>query len=179
MSEFEFLFTGVSIVIALAVARLLEGLRDSFDPTRRFWIHYLWVITRLMAALNVFWSAFDDLGRTDNDFVLFASLITPPAVLFLQANALLTAHPGTVRDWASHFWSVRRWFFGSNVILVLASSFTYTYSGASGFPYAMMGIGLALSVAGYVSSNMRVHGVLVVMALANSAASLVRVAFEA
>ena len=101
MSEFEFLFTGISIVLALAIARLLEGLRDSFDPTRRFWIHYLWVVNRLMIALAIFWSLFDDRARTDMTFVSFLSLVTPPSILFLQASALVTAHPEKVSDWSA------------------------------------------------------------------------------
>ena len=64
MSEFEFISVGVSIVLALSVARLLEGLRDSFDPSRRYWIHSLWLVNKLVNTLLLYWGAwvYRDLG---------------------------------------------------------------------------------------------------------------------
>jgi hypothetical protein len=178
VSEFEFLFTGISIVLALAVARLLEGLRDCFDPTRRFWIHYLWVVNRLMIALSLFWSLFDDRARTDLTFVSFLSLVTPPSILFLQASALVTAHPDKVSDWGAHFWTVRKWFFGSNMVMVLGSFFVLAYLGEQrALSYAPLVAGLCLSIAGYSTSNVRVHAVLSVFATLSVGGSLVRIAF--
>ena len=179
MSEFEFLFTGISIVLALAVARLLEGLRDCFDRTRRFWIHYLWVVNRLMVALASFWSLFDDRGRTDMSFLLFQSLVTAPAILFLQASALITAHPEAVPDWNDHFWTVRRWFFGSNLLMSLGGPFALAYLGAAGVGYfAPLAAAILLSIIGYSTSNERVHGVLVVVSILIAGANLGRVAMD-
>jgi hypothetical protein len=154
VSEFEFLFTGISIVLALAVARLLEGLRDCFDPT------------------------LDDRARTDLTFVSFLSLVTPPSILFLQASALVTAHPDKVSDWGAHFWTVRKWFFGSNMVMVLGSFFVLAYLGEQrALSYAPLVAGLCLSIAGYSTSNVRVHAVLSVFATLSVGGSLVRIAF--
>ena len=174
MSEFEFLFTGISIVLALAVARLLEGLRDSFDRTRRFWIHYLWVVNRLMVALAIFWSLFDDRARTDMSFVSFLSLVTPPAILFLQATALVTPHPGAVSDWNEHFWTVRRWFFGSNVLMVLGAPLVLAYNALTESPlhYAPYAASFLLSIVGYSTSNARIHGVLAAVSILTVGANL-------
>ena len=180
MSEFEFLFTGITIVLALAVARLLEGLRDTFDPTRRFWIHSLWVVNRLMLALSFFWAQFDDRARTAMSFFVFLGLVTPPAIMFLQANALVTAQPGTVPSWSVQFWTIRRWFFGSNMILVASSFLAFRYSGGgAAMPYASFGAGLLLSVVGFVTANERVHGVLAVIGLLIASANLARIAMDA
>jgi len=180
MSEFEFLFTGITIVLALAVARLLEGLRDTFDETRRFWIHSLWVVNRLMLALSFFWAQFDDRARTAISFFVFLGLVTPPAILFLQANALVTAQSGTVPSWSGQFWTIRRWFFGSNMILVLSSFLAYSYNeGGDALPYAALGAGLLLSIVGFVTANERVHGALAVIGVLIVGANLARIAMDA
>ena len=95
-------------------------------------------------------------------------LITPPAVIFLQANALVTPQPGSIEDWKTHFWSVRKWFFGSNLVLVLAGFLLSTHGLAaesgSSLRYAPPAVGLLVSIVGYGSSSERVHSVLVVIA---------------
>ena len=177
MSEFEFLFAGVTIVLALGIARLLEGLRDTFDPTRHFWIHSLWVVNRIMVALSIFWAQFDDRARTAMSFGFFLGLVTPPAILFLQANALVTAQPGTIPSWKDHFWTIRRWFFGSDVVLILSSFLVYRY-GEPGdvVPYGALGAGLLLSIVGLVNADERVHGVLSVVGVLTVGAGLARIA---
>lgn len=167
MSDFEFIFSGITIVLALAVARLLEGLRDVFDRRRRFWIHYLWVVNRLLYTLAIFWAGFSARDRTGHTFLSFLALITPPAVVFIQANALITPQPSSVVDWKNHFWSIRRWFFAANMFLAVGVFAGITLSAgadASGYRYGPVAAGLLLSIVGFRSSSERVHGVLAVFA---------------
>jgi hypothetical protein len=177
VSEFEYTFTGVTIVLALAIARLLEGLRDTFDRDRRFWIHYLWVVNRLALALGLFWAAFDARDRADQDFVFFLTVAMPPAVMVLQANALVTPQAATIEDWKAHFWCVRRWFFGCHgflaVALLLSSS-----SNAAEAMRPLLAIGLLVSVVGYMSSNERIHGLLAVIDLSIVAIGFAGLALE-
>jgi hypothetical protein len=172
VSDFEFVFGGFTIVVALAVARLLEGLRDTFDPNRRYWIHYVWVVNRLLFVLASFWVFLEARDLADFNFFLFVMMIIPPAVLFLQANALVTSQPGAIENWKEHFWSVRKWFFGSNVILMLGTS---VLSSQEAYPESELllsryvplpsAIGFLLSIVGYSSSSERVHGVLATVAI--------------
>ena len=180
MSEFEFLFTGIAIVLALAVARLLEGLRDCFDKDRRYWIHALWVVNRLLVAVAIFWSLFDDRARTDLGLAAFVSLVATPAILFLQASALVTAHPGAVSDWRDHFWTVRRWFFGSNLLMALAAPLVLAVNeGAGALAYAAPAAGLLISVVGLATANARIHGALAIVSTVIVGANLARFAMEA
>ena len=55
--------------------------------------------------------------RTGQDLFFFVMALTPPAVVFLQANALVTPQPGAIKDWKDHFWSIKKWFFASNMLL--------------------------------------------------------------
>ena len=108
MTQFEFVGIGISLVIGLAIARLLEGVRDSFDPTRRYWLHSLWVVNKLLNAILIFWAGWIYRGVESWNFVDFLVLIAAPGIVFLQAHALVTARPDAVTDWRSHFWSIRR-----------------------------------------------------------------------
>lgn len=180
MSEFEFLFTGITIVLALAIARLLEGLRDTFDRRRRYWIHYLWVVNRLLFVFATLLGAFGARDRTGQDLFFFVMTLTPPAVVFLQANALVTPQPAAIEDWRDHYWSVKKWFFGSNMLLVLGIFGVSTYGMAAELGpiqrYAPPVVGLVLSVVGYRSSSERVHGVLAVVGIFNVVIGAARIA---
>jgi hypothetical protein len=88
--------------------------------------------------------------------------------LFLQANSLVTRHPDAIEDWKTHFWEVRRWFFGSNMILVggllLRSLYSPVDETAPGLRFAPLAAALFLSAVGYVSSSERVQGGIAVAA---------------
>ena len=182
MSEFEYFFTGISIVLALAVARLLEGLRDTFEPARRFWIHSLWVVDRMLVLLAVFWSLFDNRAQTNLTFAMFLGLASSPAILFLQANALVTSRPDAVASWRDHFFGVRRWFFASNMLLAVTAHLVWLSIEpdealqAPSLVYSLAG--LLLSTVGYTNANERVHGILVVVSVVANVGSLTRIAID-
>ena len=170
MSQFEYIGVGISIVIALSVARLLEGLHDSFDPTRRYWIHSLWVVNKLMNSALLFWSGWVYRGVEVWTFIDFLLVVSGPGVLFLQVHTLLTAHPEKVSDWSSHFWEVRRWFFSANVLLVALSALNLYVVSETMFPSPEaipLGIILLFSAAGIFSASERLHGVIAVVAFVN------------
>ena len=85
MSQFEFISIAISIILGLSIARLLESLRDCFDPARRYWIHVVWVLGKLANTLLLFWSGW--LLRSEIETFNFAELtisLGPAAILFLQ-----------------------------------------------------------------------------------------------
>lgn len=180
MSEFEFIFTSVTILLALAIARLLEGLRDTFDRSRRYWIHYLWVVNRLIVVFATLLLAFGARDRSGQGVFFFLIVLTPPAAVFLQVNALVTSQAGAIEDWKDHFWSVKKWFFGSNMLYVLGIFLLATYGIAAELGpiqrYSPPLIGLLLSIVGYRSSSERVQGVLAIVGIFNVAIGFVRIA---
>jgi hypothetical protein len=179
VSEFEVVLTSASIVVALAIARLLEGLRDTFDRKRRYWIHCLWVTNRLLLVFGSLLMSFEARGRVDPDAFLLLMVVIPPAIIFLQANALVTPQPGEVDDWRDHFWSVKKWFFGANMLYVLGVFLLSTYGLAAELEvvqrYTAPAIGMTLSIVGYRSSSERVHGVLAVVGILNVVAGTGRI----
>jgi hypothetical protein len=169
LSQFEFISIAFSIVLGLAIARLLEGLRDSFDPRRRYWIHAAWVFGKLVNALIIFWGWWTLRDALEGfNFAIFSLSLGPPAIIFLQVHTLLTAHPDQITNWRERFWQVRRWFFGANLLLPIYNLLgLYVFSGRP-FPSPevapLIGIFL-ISLVGFVSSSERVHSALVVFYL--------------
>ena len=177
MSSFEFIFTANTIILALVIARLLEGLRDTFDPHRRYWIHYLWVVNRIMLVLAALLMAFANRDRADHDALDLLIIITPSAVLFFQVNVLLTSHPAQIDSWRDHFWSVKKWFFGANLLYGLGISL---YTSPQGLEltmfqrYSTLVVGLALTTVGYMSNSERVHALLVIVGILNVTVAVIR-----
>lgn len=169
MSQFEFLSIAISIILGLSFARLLESLRDCFDPARRYWIHVAWVLGKFVNTLLLFWSAWvwRDQIETFN-FAEFTISLGPAAIIYLQVHTLVTADSQHVGDWRSHFWSVRRWFFGANAILPLYNMLTLYILARRDFPSpeaVPLTVVFLLSLAGIVSSNERLHGAIAVVFL--------------
>lgn len=170
MTRFEFVGIGVSLVLGLAVARLLEGARDSFDPKRRYWIHALWVVTKLMNSALVFWGGWVYRDVESWNFVEFLILIAVPGIIFPQAHALVTTHPHAVTDWRAPFWSIRRFFFVANVIQIVVNFVTVYFISGVPFPSveaAPLTMIFLLSVVGAASTSERVHAVVAVLAFLN------------
>lgn len=173
MSAFEFIFTANTIILALVMARLLEGMRDTFDRRRRYWIHYLWVVNRLLLVFGTLVMAFENRDRTGQDALFLLLVVVPSAALFLQVNALVTTQPREIASWKEHYWGVKKWFFGTNVfyllsVFVLTTHFLLNdYGPAVTIPqrYAVPTIGIVLSIIGYNSTSERVHGLLAVVSI--------------
>ncbi|MBW2498909.1 MAG: hypothetical protein JRF61_16645 [Deltaproteobacteria bacterium] len=152
MSAFEFIFTANTIILALVIARLLESLRDSFDRRRRYWIHCLWVVNRIMVVFGSLLMAFAVRDRAGQDALDLLIIVTPAVVLFLQVNALVTSQPTTIESWKDHFWNVKKWFFGANVLYTLGIFVVASYGTIAGLTifqrYAAPTVGIALSTIG-------------------------------
>jgi len=170
MTQFEFIGVGVSLVVGLAIARLLEGVRDSFDPQRRFWIHSLWVVNKLMNATLLFWAGWIYREVESWNFIDFLALLVPPGIVFLQAHALVTANPHAITDWRAHYWSIRRFFFGANVVQILFNFVSVYLISDVSFPSpeaVPLALILCLSVVGALTESERAHAVIAVVAFMN------------
>ena len=51
MTLFEYLTVAVSIVLALGVVRLIEGLGPASEATRRYWVHFVYVVLFVLMHL--------------------------------------------------------------------------------------------------------------------------------
>ena len=122
MTLFEFLSVAVSIVLALSAGQILLNLRDVFDPSRRYWVHALWVFHTLLLHVLVWWSlwAYRDIHWNLATFVL---VLVPAALLFICTSALVPNSSSSIDSWETHFYDVRRWFFATRSIFIVAAGF--------------------------------------------------------
>lgn len=160
MSQFEFVMAAVSILMSFGVVRLLDGLRAALIPDRRYWVHSLWVINRLTAYVILWWGSWSVKDLENWNLFLFSLWLVPFGLLYLQATALVTTHPGEIQDWRSHFYEIRPWFFATNFFFMLTLFSSTTIFGALplvhpfSIPFLVM---VMVSVVGYFSASHKVQ----------------------
>jgi hypothetical protein len=165
---FEFLTVALSIVLALSAGQLLTNVREVFDPTRRYWVHSVWVIHLLFQHVLVWWSFWAYRDVESWNLATFGVALLPPGVLFVCTSTLVPSYSSTVESWESHFFEVRRWFFGARSAFVISAGFrTWLLLDRPVLesPTPVSGPILLLCIAGFLFPNRRFHGVLSVVLL--------------
>ena len=169
MSQFEFVMTVVSILMSFGVVRLLDGLRAALTPNRRYWVHSLWVINRLIAYVLLWWGSWS-VKDEDWSLFLFSLWLVPFGLLYLQATALVTTHPGDIQDWRRHFYEIRPWLFATNIFFILTLYSSTTIFGALPFAHPVSipaFVVLTVSIVGYFSASHKVHAAIALIMLLN------------
>lgn len=174
MSELEFMLIGVSMVLAIALGKLLEGVVNLSGDPSRYWVHSGWVLSRLMGVVLYFWvfraAVIGQVG-IEWTFGKFLLAMAGPVTTFMQAHLLLTIDRNVSKDWRSHFCSVRRRFFVFAIVQQAANivnSITFDIP-ASAPAFLLL---MVLSVVGLVWSNSRLQAFVVCTYLAIQTAGL-------
>jgi hypothetical protein len=167
LTFFEYITVATSIVLALAIARVIDGLRGAFSLDRRYWIHAAWVSLKLTNPISFWWNIWAYRNHEAWNLLSFALLLAWPIVLYLQITGLVSRQPELVNDWKEHFYSQRKWFFGANTVLnlLLISHLVLLGEGHLASPFgaaALLYIGY--SIVGFSTANEKTHGVIVATA---------------
>src|SRR6185295_3745203 len=96
---FEHVAVAFSMVLSLGVVRLLDGLRPALVPGRRYWVHALWLIQKLLNYAFYWWIFWSLREGVRWNIASFLWILLGPALLFLQATALATTNPSGVASW--------------------------------------------------------------------------------
>jgi len=117
VSQFEYVSIAIALVFSLLVARLIGGLPHLSAKDRDSWIVLAWTLATILGAVASWWIfwRFREVAWTP---VRFVWLLATPGLLYLQASVLLTDNPSQVPSWETHFFAVRRRFFG--IMMVVA-----------------------------------------------------------
>ncbi|MEE4659184.1 MAG: hypothetical protein V2J89_01870 [Halieaceae bacterium] len=109
MTQFEFILTLFSILIALMVGRVINTLSSlSFATADRKHIGWLFaLLLNLMVAYWVFWEARNDVMT----FAEYLAFLTTAGCVIYAVSVLTPA--STPRDWSAYFWRVRARFFSA------------------------------------------------------------------
>ena len=164
--EFEFFTVAISIVLALGIGRLLDGIAPALAANSRYWVHVGWIANKLMNHILWWWGMWA--GRdVEWNLAWFVWSLVGPAVLYLQASALVTSDPSHVTSWQARFFEIRPWFFVGNIVICVNLIVTRAFDGNPLIAPVSIGLVLlaAIAVVGLLTESRRIHAVLVVAAL--------------
>ena len=116
MNLFEHVAVAFSMVLSFGVVRLLDGLRPALVPGRRYWVHALWLVQKLLNHAFYWWGFLSFREGVAWTVASFLWILLVPSLLFLQATALVTTNPSAVDSWRDHFFGIRAWFFSVDAI---------------------------------------------------------------
>lgn len=109
MNQFEFVITGVSLLIAIMMGRVISTL-SSLNAKTLYWRHAGWVLVLTFQLLLAWWLSWRYRELTFTAQTYFAFLA--PLLVLMYAVATLTPS-GRKDDWADYFESIRVRFFVS------------------------------------------------------------------
>jgi hypothetical protein len=168
MTLFEYLSVAVSIVLSFGVVRLLDGLRAAALPERRYWVHLVWILAKLLNHALYWWGLWSLHEAVSWNLALFLWILLFPAALYLQSTALVTTRPDEVSSWREHYYGIHIWFCSINLFLILHVLVTSSlllgvpFLHSSHLPHFVM---ILLNVRGVTSDNPRLHAVIAAFAL--------------
>ncbi len=173
MTQFEFISVAASIVLALSAARLLAALAHILAPGRRYWVHALWSAVLLSIHLGFWWAIWIYREIDPWTFRGFTGVMLTPALLYLAVSTLVSDSPATIESWRAHFHARHRIFFSLYVAVLLSVPLRqFAVLGEASLPLApaasasipLVLVPLLIPLAGIVSTNERIHALLVVIA---------------
>lgn len=122
MSLFEFIVSMISVIFALAVARLFSGVSEliqSRGNIRFALVHAVWVLNLFLLTFLHWWTlwAFRDLDW--NFLMFFYSLIGPSLMFFASTIISPRIHTERTLDLGAYFLDIRRYFLSVFVVMSL------------------------------------------------------------
>ena len=181
MTLFEYLTVAVSIVLALAVVRLVEGLRPAVNSEGRYWVHWGWVVGKIVSCLIFWWNLWAFREGVTWNFPSFAFVFLGPIILYMQASVLVPQTSAGVVSWREHFLSIHRSFYAANALLLLHMTLSPVVLLGVLAPMpgpVVLGLSCAASVVGAISSSVRVQEVLAPLMFATIVVAASTLLFE-
>jgi hypothetical protein len=125
VDEFGYLSVLLSIILGLALAQILVGMRGRMltrHQVREFWPVQLWAAFFLLVSAQMWWAMFGLRNRHEWDFSSFGILLAQVITLYLLAGLIYPdfSHDREV-DLRAHYFQQRRHFFSLCLLLVLFS----------------------------------------------------------
>jgi hypothetical protein len=119
VTEFEFYSVATSIVLALALGKLVSSIPSVFSAARFDWVFSLFFVFALISSL-AHWKMIWDLNtRASWSMGDFTLLMTPTIALYLGIHVLISEAPHQVVSWRDQFQGAHRWFFGAFLFAML------------------------------------------------------------
>lgn len=166
---FDYLGVLISLILGLALTHLLYGLTrliELRDSARIYWVQIVWTANIVLFVLAIWWGMFWWKHLAAWTFQQFLFLAGYSIVLFMLASLLYPHECGHETDFEAHFFKQRRWFFGLLIVVFLFDIPETLFKATDhlrGVPpqyIVFVPYMVAISIAGLVTANRRVHAVL-------------------
>jgi cell division protein FtsW (lipid II flippase) len=113
MDPFSYLVVLTSIVLGLAVTRVIGGLGNIIQTRRRkhvYWVHIVWMMNLLLTITIVWWVAYRWRTQQHWTFFLFLWLLLTPTLLYLISALIFpdTDEAQMVTDWENYYYESHR-----------------------------------------------------------------------
>jgi hypothetical protein len=165
LTLFEFLTIAVSIVLALGLVRLVDGLGIASNAATRYWVHLLAVGLMIVTHLYYWWSLWLFRDGVSWNFGYFVFIVLGALLLNFSASSLIPRETGTMDSWKSHYFGVHRRFFLVNAAWVTHQILALPVLRNQAVPADVLAggvVGVGLNLAGAFSKSERVHRFLMI-----------------
>ena len=170
-SLFDYIMIPPAIVIGLALTHVLTAAgrivhrRSGYgDAIRLDWVHLIWVVHILIWIVFWWWYSYAWTSRSEWDFLIFLFLIVYSILLYVMSVILMPSDLDEVTDFSEYFMSLRKWFFGGVILLILVDFADtavkgWEYFKSIGIGYPMLRTTMAIgSILAIYSKNRTYHG---------------------
>jgi hypothetical protein len=162
LSQFEFVSVAASLVIALAIGRLVSALPFVLNPRRLDWLHAAYAVSLVLFSFQIWWRSWSYVNVESWTLLKMIVLIVPNIFVYLSALFLVGETPRRVLSWAKFLDSSGQAMFGAffaTMLTILLRNY-YLEGSLPGAP----GIAVSLaSLVGLVWRNRAVWWVIVVL----------------
>lgn len=122
MTQFEFISVAVSLVLALGITRLLEGLPIIAQSKKRCWLHWFWCVQIGINFGLTWWIFWSYRGVEDWNLLKFFLVLIYPAMSFVVVAILIPKDANVNINWHEYFYRVRCSVFGTLAISMVAQA---------------------------------------------------------
>jgi hypothetical protein len=120
VSQFEFVTVAASLVMALAIGRLVYALPFVLNPRRFDWLHAVYSISLVLFSFQIWWRSWGYVNVESWTLLKMIVLILPNILVYLSALFLVGETPAKVRSWAAFLDSSGQAMFGAFFATMLA-----------------------------------------------------------
>ena len=167
MSESELLMIGISMVLAAALVKCVEGLYHATTSLQRYWIPQVLLWSTFIYSVNFLWAFKDNLSDNPS-YILYASSLAVASICVLRVHILATNDASRIEDWADHFHkSARPYFVVALLAQPLALVAAWSSNESTGFDAQSIPfwLGAGLNAIGAISEKVWVRGTVAVTLL--------------
>ena len=120
MSQFEFVSVAASLVMALAIGRLVYALPFVLNPRRFDWLHAATAISLVLFSFQIWWRSWGYVNVESWTLLKMIVLILPNIFIYLSALFLVGEKPQKIRSWGKFLDASGQAMFGAFFATMLA-----------------------------------------------------------